>query len=105
MGYRSEIAIGVDPKIYKTAPKEVKQAFDEVFGAPDVNEVRRIVWYHEWLKWFESIAEVYLISDWLREQDTENYGLLRLGEEDEDIENRGSPYDFGINYVRKLEIE
>lgn len=106
MGYRSKIAIGVDPETYATAPDDVKQAFDEVFGGPSVNEPDRILWHSDWMKWYSNDPLVARIEGWLSElEDGESYGLLRLGENDEDIQTDGSPYEFGIRYSRKLEIE
>lgn len=106
MGYRSEIAIGVTPETYATAPDDVKLAFDEMFGGPSVNEPDRILWHSDWMKWYSDDPFVLRIEEWLSElEDCESYGLLRLGDNDEDVQTDGSPYEFGIRYSRKLEIE
>lgn len=106
MGYRSEIAIAVTPEIFASAPDEVKDAFVEVFGEPSINEADRILWHSDWMKWYSDDPLVAQIEGWLSElEDGESYGLLRLGENDEDVQTDGHPYEFGIRYARKLEIE
>lgn len=107
MGYRSEIAIGVTPEIYATAPDDVKKAFDEVFGGPSINEADRILWHSDWMKWYSDDPLVQRIEGWLSELEAaeESYGLLRLGEDNNDEQEEGYPYEFGIREVHKLEIE
>lgn len=104
MGYRSEIVIAIDPTVYDNASVSVKEAFNEVFDEYVVEEAERIVFYRNYIKWYESDPQIALIEDWLRSLDETEYGLIELGEDYSDNRFQGEYYNYGLDFVRKIDF-
>lgn len=101
MGYRSEVAIAVSTEDYNDAPQNVKDAFCEIFNEPTENHATMMIFHEDWLKWYDD-EFVQTIEKWLDTLNPDNYGMIRLGEDDSDVDFYGSPFDFGLNYTRKI---
>ena len=53
------------------------------------------------VKWYDSYPSVFRIMDAIhRIEDSETYGFIRIGEEWNDIESFGYPYDYGLSLER-----
>lgn len=104
MGYRSEIAIAVDPTVFANARENVKEAFNEVFESPDIKEAERIVFHHHCIKWYLSDESVFIIEKWLSSLDDTEYGLVELGEDLSDVRMEGEYYTYGLDFVRKIDF-
>jgi hypothetical protein len=105
MGYRSQIAIAIDPTVYANAPDEVKEAFQEIWDEPDIIEGDRIVFKHDYIKWYDSDPTVATIEDWLSSLDEfSEYALLELGEDYSDVRMVGETMQYGLNFIREIEI-
>jgi hypothetical protein len=104
MGYRSEIAIAIDPSVWKNAPDNVKEAFEEIFETPDLEEAERIVFHRGCIKWYESYPLVATIEDWLKSLDQTEYGLVELGEDYSDNRFEGEYWTYNLNFVRKVDF-
>lgn len=104
MGYRSQIAIAIDPSVWENSPDNVKEAFKEVFETPAREEAERIIFHHEYIKWYESCPEVATIEDWLKSLDQTEYGLVELGEDYSDIRFEGECYSYDLNFVRMIDF-
>lgn len=104
MGYRSQIAIAIDPSVWENAPDNVKETFKEVFETPYLEEAERIVFYHDWIKWYESDPAVVIIEDWLKSLDEAEYGLVELGEDCSDNRFEGEYWTYNLNFVRMIEF-
>ena len=56
-----------------------------------------------WVKWYDSYKEIGLIDEFLNVLPYDSFGFIRLGEETDDIEHRGSPSDFDMYVSRSIE--
>ena len=104
MGYRSEIVIAVDPTVYDNASVSVKEAFKEIFDEPALEESDRIIFSHDYVKWYDSDPQIAIIENWLRSLDEAEYGLIELGEDLSDVRMEGEYYTYDIWFVRKIEF-
>lgn len=104
MGYRSEIAIAIDPIVYENAPVDVKEAFQEIWDNPDIEEAERIVFHHDFIKWYDSDPVVATINNWLGALDETEYGLIELGEDMSDVRMEGEYFNYGLDFVRKIDF-
>lgn len=104
MGYRSEIVIAVDPTVYANAPEEVKASFEEIFTRPVLEESERIIFNHNYVKWYDSDPAVAVVENWLQSLEEAEYGLIELGEDLSDVRMEGEYYTYDIGFVRKIEF-
>lgn len=105
MGYRSEVGIAINPEVFDNAPDNVKGAFAEIFGLPEDKDDVRVLFHHDYIKWYVDFDQpIKTIMDWLEALDEETYGFIELGEDDSDITIYGNPNEFGLSCVRKLEF-
>jgi hypothetical protein len=105
MGYRYEVAIAINPAVYNNAPQKVKEAFSEIWNTPDRVEDDRIVFHHAYIKWYDDDPTVKTIMEFLHTLNYNQFGMLILGEDDSDIEYLGDSHAYGINYIRRLELD
>jgi hypothetical protein len=103
MGYRSEIVIALSPETFAGADVKTKQAFEEMFGAPSEETEERIVFHHDYVKWYMEYLEVVQIQAFLQSLEANAFGLFRLGEDPTDTQVEGEPWTWGINHISKLE--
>lgn len=104
MGYRYQVAIAIKPSIFEQAPDNVKEAFKEIFVNPVKTEDHRVVFYHEYIKWYDTDEVVGTIMNYMVSLNDEEYGMIIMGEEDGDIEYYGDSFQFDLGYVRTLEF-
>jgi len=90
MGYRSEVVIAVTEdhadrisKFLADADKVAKNDLGTYF-------------YYKSVKWYSDYEEVENTMEALSYIPEDEYGFIRTGEDPEDIETQGSPYDFGL---------
>ena len=109
MGYRSEVVI----KFSEEAAKVVRAARDmcpvlkgllddneahEANGDPDKVEVL----YFSHIKWYENYEEIIAMEQLLDQLYEEDFGFMRVGEDREDIETRGEPWEYDIYLNRSI---
>ena len=104
MGYRSQIAIAIDPTVYANAPEEVKEAFQEIWDEPDIIEGDRVVFEHDSIKWYDSDPTVATIEGWLSSLDEAEYALIELGEDYADVRLEGETFAYGLDFVHQIKI-
>ena len=89
MGYRSDVGWACDPAV-----AEVIDAVLEL--------------YFESVKWYEGYHEVDMFNRLMEMLDANGlddfYGFIRIGEETDDIEQRGVPYEYDMYINRSIEI-
>ena len=105
MGYRSQVAVKFTPEAIKVV---------KIFAQLD-NSIRELIedaciacydscsfrWDH--IKWYEDHPDIIAFMDLLYQLNDEDYGMIRLGDEDGDIERYGSPCDFDMWVTRSIE--
>ena len=95
MGYRSEVSIVVSKACY--VKHLVLNDLPEFLKEFTKQEHKKcILWEIHDVKWYATYAEVDEVNNWLGALNEMEYGFIRVGEETNDIEVWGSPYEFGL---------
>lgn len=108
MGYRSEVvlklsdnAVKVVKKFYEL-DKQIKELIDDSEDSISWENVQAIYWSS--IKWHENNDEAIMVfMDMLDQLGDENYGMIRLGEETDDVGYYGCPCNFDMYVERKIE--
>jgi len=105
MGYRSDVVIALSNEVYldsvlkKNLPRLLQDSHTEIIKSKAVSAY---IFVMESLKWYESYPDVDGVENYLLELDEADYGLTRVGENDSDIENKGTPWDYDIWVSREI---
>ena len=114
MGYRSDVGLALTQAPLQTlnqklnALDKTSEAFSVItdfFTYADKHfedtESGAEVYLWEYVKWYEEFPDVGFVEKLLAELDWSDYLFIRIGEELEDIDTRGSfwdnPFDLGIS--------
>lgn len=106
MGYTSDVGIMCQPKAYEMFKKE----FD-LIGPHKIlkrGDYHLLIW--EWVKWyieFEDVAKIEEIMSKLGEHEDEDgygYKILRIGEDDTDVEDITNNCEVELWMRREIEI-
>ena len=107
MGYRSEVGFACTEEvnnIFKAIAK-ANAEFKEFLGYAESSDCRYL-WSD--IKYYDSYPDVACMNNIMEFLDNagldEEYGMLRIGEELEDIETKGMPYEFDMYVNRSIEI-
>lgn len=108
MGYRSDVVIAVDNRVYtkhfltNTVPNLLRETAHS-------NAHDAMYWYFEKTTWYDTDSEVnkvtrflYRLEDESSQDFREPYGFLRIGEEWDDIEQLGNCSEYDIEFVRSI---
>lgn len=111
MGYRSEVAIKCEEKAYQMlidTCKNVGLMPDTVYKDDD-----KYILKWDCIKWYDLYPEVKAIEKCLKEfnglycegkKEGCGYKFIRIGEENEDIEEYTNDYDIDLLLIRKIDI-
>jgi len=108
MGYRSDAVLKLKKELFEKFEKfmaDAGESSEELLCAAtrsDGDETTTLQW--EGLKFYEDFPEISNLYKFLHEANPENFGFIRLGEEFEDCEERGSPWDFGMSVSRHIDF-
>jgi hypothetical protein len=99
MGYRSDVHIGLSTKaktqiLITSTP--LPGLMREKYCSVDNHESG--ITYYSWesLKWYDGYDNVDEVMNFLAELGGEEYGFIRIGEDDSDVEYQGSIWDLGM---------
>ena len=112
MGYRSDVGFACTPMVKQVIEQvcewdsEFKElidyASDESCGTGDGR------WLWGCVKWYPDFPDVQIMENLMATLDNsemyDEYGLIRIGEEQDDIETKGSPYEFDMYLSRSISI-
>lgn len=99
-GYYSLVAIGM----------HISNENHEIFRAVDPNVkitmIGELLYYeYDWIKWYiDGTDEIVTVMAYLDTLGNTNYGYLRVGEESDDIDRYGCPYDFDMNIETLISV-
>lgn len=105
MGYRSDLIIAVNKAVLARdliepeIPKIIKQL--DCSNNPNHNAV-----YYQisgW-KWYDSNEDVKAIEEWFNSLDSDDFGAIRLGEDDADTQVWGTPYNYDVYINRAIDF-
>ena len=109
MGYRSEVCIALDASAadslnayMEVLPnnKHIKELLNDADGTIESEGVLKYYWDH--IKWYEGYPGIDVLDTLLCNLPDEAYGFVRIGEDSQDIEERGLPYEFDIHVTRSI---
>tara|TARA_Y100000590_G_scaffold456886_1_gene608359 strand:+ start:34 stop:384 length:351 start_codon:yes stop_codon:yes gene_type:complete len=112
MGYRSEVLLIVGKEampLFLTTLARVPKARELCFVhrdhfEKDYEEVGSMLFNWSWLKWYDSYEDIRAIEDFMSQCDDEDldghYRFVRMGEEAQDVEERGD-FAWGAAGVRR----
>jgi hypothetical protein len=118
MGYRSDVVFAVDKKTYVAEflagnlPDTLSADWIEQYTTDDA-----MYWRAYQVKWYDGHPEEGSIIDWLENLEEipvkndkgkisyhrSSFGFIRIGDEHDDVEMKGDPYDYGIEFHRHIE--
>ena len=113
MGYRSDVYIGLRKEAYikhvillDSFPKLLRDLNNPAQMHNDI-----YYWSISHIKWYDSYKNVAEVTDFLNvlyeetsDTDKELYGFIRIGEEDNDIESSGFPWELDMQLQRYVEM-
>lgn len=107
MGYRSELVIkfSEDAAEALAAAKGMDPNLAELL---EHNEHRHIgsgnvdCIYFSHTKWYEGYEDVDSMMSFLSQLNNEDYGFMRIGEDNDDIEELGTPWEYDIYISRSI---
>lgn len=111
MGYRSDVGFTCTPVVKQVIEQvcEWNSEFKELIDYADnrsFNDSGR--WFWEGVKWYDDFPDVQIMENLMVVLDNsemyDEYGFIRIGEETEDIETKGSPYELGMYVNRSIGI-
>ena len=106
MGYRSDVGIMVNDKHAEEFSKIIDPLVGsetEIYKTED-GLIKGIVF--EDIKWYASSDDqIREVEEFLENLPDEDYGLIYIGEESSDVRIDGCPYDYGLGFIRKIEID
>lgn len=97
MGYTSTIVIAVKKEVLARdlIKPEIPSCLKEI-GHKINEQIGAAYWELDSWKWYSTYAEIQEIEKWFDSMEYEDFGAIRLGEDDNDSQTWGSPYDFDI---------
>lgn len=103
MGYRSDLVIGVKKTVLARdlLSNEIPPVFKKL---PRFDTEDAVYWKIKDWKWYTSYPEIQEIEHWfVSVLDSEEFGAIRLGEDYEDVQTWGSPWNFEIGVYRHID--
>ena len=111
MGYRSDIVIvtKIENKELVKLLQEDEENTDEqyFFSMEDYNGKKMECFFtrYEYVKWYDSFPSVNKIRSAMDNiEDGDSFGFIRVGEDYDDVESLGMPYDFNIQLSRTIDV-
>ena len=100
MGYRSEVYLRIAETLVEVidAARKLDDNLDKMLSDA-ATEGNKTDFTWEYTKWYDTYPEVQAVESLLDMLQDDDYGFIRLGEEEGDIERKGYPgeYDMYIN--------
>ena len=95
MGYRSDVRIAIIKEVYMDAL--IKENFPEIFieNEPDIIDGNRYYSFDD-IKWYDDFPDIAECMKFLNNLPEEDWGFIKIGENDDDVESFGSPWDFDM---------
>ncbi len=100
MGYRSEVYLRIAEPLIEVvdAARKLDDTLDKMLseGSEVGLEGNKTDFYWEYTKWYDSYPEVRAVESLLDMLQDDDYGFIRLGEEEGDIERKGDPCEYNM---------
>ena len=98
MGYRSDVFLRIAEPLVEVvqAAAKLDPKLEEILKEGDCGDGSKTDFYWESVKWYDSYPEIQAIEGMLDDLDEDDYGFIRLGEEQGDIEQKGYPSEYDM---------
>ena len=105
MGYRSRVAISLSDAAVETIKSAIKldKNLRELVNDSEEPTLDHGRIYFSDIKWYEGYPEIDAMENFLSQLDEEDYGFIRIGEDYEDVEEKGEPYTYEMYVSREIE--
>ena len=98
MGYRSEVYLRIAEPLVEVvdAARKLDDNLDRMMCEGQNDPDSKTDFHWEWTKWYDSYPEVQAVESLLDMLQDDDYGFIRLGEEESDIERKGHPDEYNM---------
>ena len=98
MGYRSDVFLRIAEPLVEVvqAAAKLDPRLEEMLKEGESDHGAKTDFHWESYKWYDSYPEIKAIEDMLDELDEDDFGFIRLGEEQGDIEQKGYPSEYDM---------
>jgi hypothetical protein len=101
MGYRSDVFLRIAEPLVEVvqAAAKLDPKLEEILKEGECGDgmiVPKTDFYWESIKWYDSYPEIQAIEGMLDDLDEDDYGFIRLGEDQGDIEQKGCPSEYDM---------
>ena len=100
MGYRSEVYLRFAEPIVEVidAARKLDDTLDKMLSDGEEKRIDKVKtdFHWEYTKWYDTYPEVRVVEGLLDMLQDHDYGFIRLGEEEGDIERRGDPCEYDM---------
>ena len=100
MGYRSNVKLALKKQVYYDNQASILESIKDCDSISETEEAYFFLW--ESVKWYESYEDVKAITKLMSSLKSEDFGFMRIGEDKDDIEEAGEPYEYDIYLVRQF---
>ena len=111
MGYRSEVVIVTkieNKELVKLLQLDEASTDEQYFFSTEDYNGKKIECFftrYEYVKWYDSFPCVNKIMSAMDNiEDEDSFGFMRVGEDYDDVEILGMPYEFDIQLSRTIEV-
>jgi hypothetical protein len=109
MGYRSDVYLRVNDSSEKVLgiARKMDKELDKIISEGTLNSFQStgvptdMCW--ESIKWYANYPDIAAVMNILSQLPDEDYGLVRIGEETDDIEYLGDPAAYDMYVSRRIE--
>ena len=100
MGYRSEVYLRIAKPLVEVvdAARKLDDNLDKMLSDGEEERIDKVKtdFHWEYTKWYDSYPEVQAVESLLDMLQDDDYGFVRIGEEEGDIERKGDPACYDI---------
>jgi len=104
MGYYSRVVIAVtDAGLLANTLK--KRALPKMFSEADsTKHGNATYWIFTGVKWYSEYPDVKEVNNFIESMEETEGALLRIGEDQDDVQEINNPYDFGVFTERYIQL-
>jgi len=97
MGYRSDVYLRIAQPLVEVvdAARKLDDKLDEMLRQASCDG-SKTDFHWEWVKWYDTYPEVQAVDSLLSMLQEDDYGFIRLGEDDGDADRQGCPGDYDM---------
>lgn len=106
MGYRSDVAVACTKEAYLRHALLLKEMPSDMQNMKTMSDDNLMYWFFTGWKWYPSYPEVKAVEKFVAavmQEDDTTIGIVRIGEELDDITYDGDPFTLGLDVYRTID--